>query len=217
MKSFRQFITESNPTFDQFVLDHIVTYSGTLYHATYMKNLYDILNDGLHGNSHGELREYETVSTSLNDGVFRLFSDTHSGLDFEVSDLKIFVIPDWFMKLYTDSGLEFDTTEEESMEMVNTYQIPLDSWSTIKHNYLSSVLKRNGIYAACYQYVADGLEHKRFHANDECEIIIFDPDKLMKDLAYIYIEHEEFDTPESALSFITDNYDLDEYEYKDEQ
>lgn len=219
MNKFVQMIKEEVDLFDKYIKDNTITYTGTLYHGTFLGNLYDILNDGsVYGNTHGELLENDTLSTSINSNVLSMFSDTDSGLMFEVNNLKVFIIPDWFHSAYTNSGLEFDDVVEEAQAIKNIkkYKIPMGQFEQIDEEYLSEKLAQHNIYAGCYQYTANAIETNNIERiRDEYEIVIFRPDKNLK-LSEVQIEDEWFDTPEEAVQHIEDNYDIDTLERKNE-
>jgi len=217
MKSYKQWLLEtSSNRFEDYIKSNTITYSGFVFHGTYLRNLYEILStSSIHGNSHGEIRDSDTFSTSINDNMINKFSDTNSGLAFEVNELKIFVIPEWFLKFYTDSSLGEDVDETLAKENIEKYNIPLDRFGEIKENYLGDILRKLGIKAGCHEYMKDTIISNNYGHNDESEIIIFDPDWLLNNIGEIYVNGETFEDKDEAIKYIEDNFDLEELEWQE--
>jgi hypothetical protein len=188
------------------IKNRVYNYSGTLYHGTPYDGLLSILKNGIWGTEHGELSERETLSTSPNENVIRLFSESNdgTGLCLRVKNKKILVLDDILAHLATresGSGIEFDFDENEYDLFCDEYDIPSDNRDHyLPYNFFSSI---GSIDAITYEYTWKLIQRgKNFsNSNDESEIcFIGNPslDKLNKDISEIYIDYDPYDISEKS-------------------
>src|SRR5271169_4386266 len=87
-----------------------------LYHGSPFDGLVDMLVHGFHGTEHGEVAEYESISTSLNSEMLHHFSEGNgmTGLQFHVKNAKIIILDDIMTYLVTqEAGSGFDAEIED--------------------------------------------------------------------------------------------------------
>ena len=125
-------------------------------------------------------------------------------------------MPEWFNKLYTDSGMEYDIEEEDAINISKEYDdLLIGRFGQFKENLLSELLADNNVYAACYPNVVGYIEGKSFSHNDEAEITLFSPEKFFKNISMIFVDGEEFETTKEAINYINENYEVDELEWQE--
>jgi hypothetical protein len=65
-----------DPSLGQYILENkVVSMTDWLYHGSPLEGLKSIIINGVWGTEHGEVAEYDTLSTSLNSEVLVLFSE----------------------------------------------------------------------------------------------------------------------------------------------
>jgi hypothetical protein len=180
----------------------VYSYSGTLYHGTPKDGLLSMLKDGIWGTERGELAEYNSFSTSINEGVLNLFAehDKGTGLEFKVKDKKILVFDDILAHLATrqgGSGIEFDFDEDEYENFCREYNIPKNNRDYyLPYNFFSDI---GTIDCLVYEYTWKMIHGRGYaHGNDESEICFIGNgiNKLNDDITGIYIEWDEYDITE---------------------
>lgn len=164
-----------NKSLDLYLLkNRLQKFDGTLYHGSPMEGLKQIILNGINGTEHGEIAEYSTFSTSINDQVLRLFSDGDgvTGVQFDVSGINLIVIDDFIHKLMIElqgSGMEVDVNEKEFIAFCKQYQVPQNSRGEyyLPYGYLTSL----GVDAFIFDYTWKKIKngHGASH-NDESEI-----------------------------------------------
>lgn len=208
-KDFYQHLTESTqPVWDSSKLisylmeNKVNSYSGILYHGTPKDGLLSMLKEGLWGTQHGEISEYNTLSTSINENVLNLFADHDkgTGVEFTVKDKKILVLDEILSHLATrsgGSGIEFDFDEDEYEEFCREYSIPKNNRDYyLPYNFFSDM---GTVDCIVYDYTWKMIHGRGYQGgNDETEICFVGNgiDKINKDITGIYIDWDEYDITE---------------------
>ena len=155
-----------NKSLDLYILQNCRhNFSGTVYHGSPREGVREMLTQTIYGTEHGELAEYETLSTSVNSEVLYLFSDGHgrTGLQFEVKNINLIVLDQFLSKLMGElpgSGMDFEVDDEAAFEQFCIkHQVPRGAWGRnefyLPYNYLSSL----GVDAMTYDYVWRRIDH----------------------------------------------------------
>lgn len=196
--------------------EHLSTW---LYHGTPLVGLKRMLTQGIYGTQHGEIAEYETLSTSFNSEVLRLFSDGdgETGIQFHVKDVKVLILDDlltYFAIKAAGSGMEVDVDEKLVQKFARVFKLPLDRFNNEPHfpyGYLSSI----GVDALCYEY-AWKRAHNGYHGGDrdESEVCFIGNGvhKLNNFITEIYIQGEVFEDKAQALAALQDVENEEEYD-----
>lgn len=182
-------------------------FDGTVYHGSPADGLKDMLIHGIHGTEHGELAEYETLSTSVNSEVLHLFSDGHgdTGVEFAVKGINLIVLDQYLTKLLAElpgSGMEPEVdNEDEFVEFCIKHGVPRGAWGRdefyLPYNYLSSL----GVDAMTYDYVWRRIDHGMPPSpRDESEIAFFGKGlkKLNNMVDTIWVDGQTFEIREKA-------------------
>lgn len=192
------YIDYPNPELRTYIYENYVRpISGDVYHGTPPYGLLSILKDGIFGTQHGEVAEYESFSTSLNEGIMQYFSEGHgiTGVSFKVSDVKCVILDDILQKLVQElpgSGLDVDVDEEEFDNFCERFNIPSARGNFyLPYDYLSGI----GLDAFMYEYVWDSLRSGELAHNDESELCFIGKgiNKLESSIYGIYVDGEYYD------------------------
>jgi hypothetical protein len=193
---------------DYYILKHCRhKFSGTVYHGSPMEGLQSMLTEGIYGTEHGELAEYETLSTSVNSEVLHMFSEGHgdTGVEFNVKGINLIVLDDKLSRLMgalPGSGMDWEVDDEEEYEeFCIKHGLPQKKWGRggyyLPYNYLSSL----GADAMCYDYVWRRIDHGMPpSARDESEIAFFGRGlkKLNNMVDTIWVDGQTFEISEKA-------------------
>lgn len=219
MIKIRPLINESqdqrpDKSLDKYLLENAVSeLSEWLYHGSPFIGLTDMLVHGIHGTEHGEVAEYDTLSTSLNPEVLHLFSegDRETGLQFTVKNARVIVLDDIMTFLVTQlpgSGMDAEVDEQKLEEFCQRFNVPVGSYRHgpyLPYGYLSSL----GVDAFAYDYTWKywqrfGGNRGASMTNDEHEICFIGKGipLLQKSITAIYVDGEEFDKKLPALKAI---------------
>jgi hypothetical protein len=165
-----------------------------------------MLTQGISGTEHGEVAEYETISTSINSEVLRLFSegDGETGLQFKVENIKLIIVDKIIHKLITvlpGSGMDVEVDDDELTEFCEKYKIPFTRGEYyLPYDYLSSL----GVDAFVFDYTWQRF--KRGYGayggdNDESEICFIGKGikKLDHSIEIIYVDGESYDLKDKDL------------------
>ena len=197
-----------NKSLDLHILKtRVKEFNGTVYHGSPVEGVKAMLTQGIHGTEHGEIAEYETLSTSVNSEVLHLFSDGHgdTGLSFDVKNIKVAVLDDFLHKLLIElpgSGMEVDIDDEAAFEAFCVqHGIPKGAWGRdeyyLPYNYLSSL----GVDAFTFDYVWRRIDHDMPPApRDESEIAFIGRGlkKLNNMVETIWVDGQTFEIAEKA-------------------
>jgi len=177
-----------------------------LYHGSPYDGLLSMLEGGIFGMEHGEVAESDTISTSLNSNIIRLFSEGcgETGLKFKAENISVIVLDDMILKLVTElAGSGFDAQvedEEKFKKFCRAFHVPAKRGEYyLPRNYLSSL----GVDAFTFDYVwrrhQSGYSHPH---NDESEICFIGKgvDKLNSIVSEIYVDGEAYDIDDKALA-----------------
>lgn len=204
LKSLLQEHTDSrpDPSLDAHILqNNVVTISDWLYHGTPYDGLQSMLVEGIHGTEHGEVAEYDTLSTSFNNEVLDYFSEGEgtTGLQFQVKNAKVVVLDNILAFLVTQLpgsgiGLEIDN-EEEFENFCQKFNVPISNWKKtpcLPYNYLSSL----GVDAFMFEYVLKNYQRGHLPFRDESEVCFIGKQGmalLNKSVTGIWVDGEEFE------------------------
>lgn len=187
-------------SFDELLLKtRLHTWSGTVYHGSPPDGVENMLTQGIYGTQHGEIADYDTFSTSINESVLRLFSDGHgiTGVEFDVKNINLLVVDDFTHKLLVElpgSGMDVDWIDEDQfMLFCKKFNIPFDGREFyLPYNYLSDL----GIDAFVFDYTWKRMDrgHGYLH-NDESEICFVKNgiNKLEGFLTHIFVDSDVFE------------------------
>lgn len=185
-----------------------------LYHGSPFDGLADMLVHGFHGTEHGEVAEYETISTSLNSEMLHHFSEGsgETGLQFKVNNAKVIILDEFMTYLVTQeagSGFDAEITDEGKFEDFCTqFEIPMGGRRRgpyLPYGYLSSLGVDAFAFDYTWKYWSDwGGGRGASAARDEHEICFIGKGipLLEKSISLIYVDGEEFDKKLPALKAI---------------
>ena len=205
---------QPSPLLGKYILDHrSEKISEWLYHGTPYDGLLSMLQGGIFGTEHGEVAEYDTLSTSVNSEVIRLFSEGcgETGLQFKVENASVIVLDDMLLKLVTElvgSGFDAQVDDEEKFEeFCQKFKIPARRGDYyLPYNYLSSL----GVDAFTFDYVWKRWQGGHSgHNNDESEICFIGKgvNKLNGLISEIYVDGESFDDKNLAIQALEEKID----------
>lgn len=204
-----------SPLLKKYLLENKVSeLTEYLYHGSPFEGLVDMLVRGISGTEHGEVAEYESLSTSLNPEILHHFSegDGETGLQFQVKSAKVIVLDDIMTYLVTQlpgSGISAEVDDEQKFEeFCQQFDIPVGSYRQAPHlpyGYLSSL----GVDAFVFDYTWKYWQNYSGYrgasvANEEHEICFVGKgiQMLQKSISLIYVDGEEFDKKLPALRAI---------------
>ena len=110
--------------------ERVVDVSDYLYHGSPLIGLKGMLEEGIYGQEHNEVAEYNAFSTLPNPGVLHYFSEGEgdTGLYFKMENAKVLVLDEYLTKLVTElagSGMDAQVEDEEAFEkFCLQYKIP---------------------------------------------------------------------------------------------
>lgn len=201
---------QPSPLLKQYLLENKVSeLTEYLYHGSPFNGLVDMLVHGFHGTEHGEVAEYDTISTSLNSEILHFFSEGcgETGLQFQVKNVKVVILDEIMTYLVTQepgSGMDAEITDEAKFEeFCKQFEVPIGGRRRgpyLPYGYLSSL----GVDAFVYDYAWGRYQHGNIPHNDESEICFIEKgiQILEKSITAIYVDGEEFDKKLPALKAI---------------
>lgn len=200
---------QPSPLLKKYLLDNKVSeLTEYLYHGSPFDGLVQMLVQGISGTGHGEVAEYESISTSLNSEMLHHFSDGNgeTGLQFHVKNAKVVILDDIMTFLVTQlpgSGLDAQVEDEQKFEdFCVQFDIPIGSHGPyLPYGYLSSL----GVDAFTFDYTWAGMKQGfGVSHNDEREICFIGKgiEMLEKNITSIYVDGEEFNKKLPALRAI---------------
>jgi len=201
---------QPSPLLKKYLLENKVSeLTEYLYHGSPFDGLVNMLVRGIYGTEHGEVAEYESLSTSPNSEILHYFSegDGETGLQFHVKNAKVIVLDDIMTYLVTQlpgSGFSAEVDDEQKFEeFCQQFDIPVGSYRHVPHlpyGYLSSL----GVDAFMYDYAWRRYQHGNIPHNDESEVCFIGKgiQILEKSISLIYVDGEEFDEKLPALRAI---------------
>jgi len=202
-----------DPSLGQYILENkVVSMTDWLYHGSPLEGLKSIIINGVWGTEHGEVAEYDTLSTSLNSEVLVLFSEGEgeTGIQFEVKNANIVVLDDILTYLVTQlpgSGFDAEVDDEEEFErFCERFNVPTDNWKGtpyLPYNYLSSLGVDGFMFDYVYQRWSGGMSAG---IRDESEIAFIGKkglNKLNESISGIYVYGQEY-TPEQKTEALED-------------
>ena len=182
-----------------------------VYHGSPFEGLVDMLVHGFNGQEHGEVAEYETISTSLNSEVLHFFSEGNgeTGLQFHVKNAKVIILDDIMTYLVTQepaSGFDAEVAEEKLEDFVTQFDIPVGGsyhGPYLPYGYLSSL----GVDAFAYDYTwkywsnRDGSRGDS-EARNEYEVCFIGKGIKMLEtsITSIYVDGKEFEQKTACSS-----------------
>lgn len=178
-------------------------FSGYVFHGSPLDGLKSILTSRIIGVEHGEIAEYDTFSTSVNDEVLRLFSDGngYTGLSFDVKNARLLIVDDILHKLLIvlpGSGMDVDVDPTELEKFAIQYKLPMDRGEFyLPYDYISSL----GVDGFVFDYTWKRIEAGHsMRLRDEHEICFVGRgiDKLNNEISEIYVNDESFDANQKA-------------------
>ncbi len=206
---------QPSPLLGKYILKNMTQkMSEWLYHGTPYDGLLSMLEGGIFGMEHGEVSEHDTLSTSLNSEVLRLFSEGcgETGLQFKVENISVIVLDDMLLKLVTElagSGFDAQVDDEEKFEeFCQKFEVPARRGDYyLPYDYLSSL----GVDAFTFDYVWKRWDqgHGAPHNNDEFEICFIGKgvEKLNGLVSEIYVDGESYDNKNLAIQAIKEKLD----------
>lgn len=197
--------SETKPqNLEQYLLEECVeTVSGSFYHGTPMDGLVSMLVEGIHGTEHNEFSENDTLSTSANPEMLRMFSERRkdNGLEFAVSSARVLIVDDVLATALTTrrgSGIDFDVEDEELREFAERFDIPMDDRGRpeLPYDYIESL----GVDAFMYEYAYRSMRGGGGRHNDEMELCFVGPavSKLSEKIEAIFVDGEEYPAERKA-------------------
>jgi hypothetical protein len=206
---------QPSPLLKKYLLENkVAELTEYLYHGSPFDGLVQMLVHGFSGQEHGEVAEYESISTSLNSEILHYFSegDGETGLQFHVKNAKVIVLDDIMTYLVTQlpgSGMSAEVDDEQKFEeFCQRFDIPVGSYRHVPHlpyGYLSSLGVDAFVYDYTWKYWSDfGGNRGASVARDEHEICFIGKgiERLEKSITTIYVDGEEFDKKLLALRAI---------------
>ena len=205
---------QPSPLLGKYILDtRVEEMSEWLYHGTPYDGLLSMLKGGIFGMEHGEVAERDTLSTSVNSEVIRLFSEGcgETGLQFTAKNISVIVLDDMLLYLVTQeagSGFDAQVDDEEAFEkFCQKFHVPAKRGTYyLPYNYLSSL----GVDAFTFDYVWKRWQSGHSgHGNDEAEICFMGKgvDKLNGMISEIYIDGESYDDKKIAIDVLEEKID----------
>lgn len=200
-----------NPLLKKYLLENkVAEITEYLYHGSPFDGLVSMLVRGIGGQEHGEVAEYESLSTSLNSEILHYFSegDGETGLQFHVKNAKVVILDDIMTYLVTQlpgSGMSAEVDDEQKFEeFCQQFDIPVGSYRHVPHlpyGYLSSLGVDAFVYDYTWRRMQSGFGSSH---NDESEICFIGKgiQMLEKSITTIYVDGEEFDKKLPALRAI---------------
>lgn len=198
---------QPDPLLGAFILQNkVITLSDWLYHGSPYEGLKSMLVDGISGTEHGEVAEYDTISTSVNSEVLNYFSEGEgtTGLQFEVKNAKVVVLDNILTYLVTQlpgSGFSAEIdNEDEFKEFCRKFKIPTDNWKHtpyLPYGYLSSL----GVDAFMFDYVWNNYQRGHMPFRDESEVCFIGNkgmSVLNKSMTGIWVDGTEYDVSRKA-------------------
>ena len=184
-----------------------------LYHGSPFDGLVNMLVHGLSGTEHGEVAEYDSISTSLNSEMLFHFSEGSgtTGLQFNVKNAKVIILDDIMTYLVTQepgSGFDAEVDEGKLDNFVTQFDIPIGTHRHVPYlpyGYLSSLGVDAFAFDYTWKYWSDfGGSRGSSAARDEHEICFIGKGirTLEKSISLIYLDGEEFDKKLLALRAI---------------
>jgi hypothetical protein len=211
MIKLKQLVRESldsarpNKSLDLYVLNTLVKeFEGTVYHGSPREGLKDMIVQGIYGTQHGEMAEYETLSTSVNSEVLHMFSEGHgdTGISFDVKGIKLVVLDQFLTKLMAElpgSGMDPEVDDEAAFNaFCEHHKVPRSRFGgdyCLPYNYLSSL----GVDAFTYDYVWTRIDHGMPPSpRDESEIAFIGNGlkKLNKMVSEIWVDGQTYEPTE---------------------
>jgi hypothetical protein len=185
-----------------------------VYHGSPFDGLADMLVRGISGTEHGEVAEYESLSTSLNSEMLFHFSEGNgmTGLQFHVKNAKVIILDEILTYLVTQepgSGFDAEITDERKFEeFCKQFEVPMGGQRRgpyLPYGYLSSLGVDAFAFDYTWKYWSDwGGSRGASAARDEHEICFIGKgiQMLENSISLIYVDGEEFDKKLPALRAI---------------
>ena len=185
-----------------------------VYHGSPFEGLIDMLVRGISGTEHGEVAEYESLSTSLNSEMLFHFSEGNgeTGLQFKVKNAKVVILDEimtYLVTQYPGSGMDAEITDEPKFEaFCQQFDIPIGTHRHVPclpYGYLSSLGVDAFAFDYTWKYWSDfGGSRGSSAARDEHEICFIGKgiQTLQNSISLIYVDGEEFNKKLPALRAI---------------
>ena len=188
-------------SFDQLLrAERVVDFGDYVYHGSPLIGLKGMLEEGIYGQEHNEVAEYNAFSTSPNSGVLHYFSegDGDTGLCFKIESAKVLVLDEYLTKLVTElpgSGMSAEVEDEEAFEtFCLQYKMPRrkhDGDFYLPYGYIESL----GVDAFMYDYAYSMYKRGNIRYNDECEVCFVGSaiDKLGRHIHQMWVDGNDYD------------------------